>query len=184
MSFFGTGITSPSPHPSGLKLEQAGCNCEPQLTPAGPCSQLRKMLFHVQMQMTISSLEHASAVFQPARQGRGAGAPEKHLALAVRMNYAAPKFSLNPETGQGSRRGAESRGGVPQVPTQLFLYPIPSASPQDWHHSLIPQDCPASEPTSYLQVYPLQSIPNACCQEIAIITLNSSYWIPALCQSV
>lgn len=48
------------PSPPSPKLKQAGCNCErAQLTPAGPCSQLQKTLFHVQMQITISSLEHA-----------------------------------------------------------------------------------------------------------------------------
>lgn len=64
---------TPSP-----KLKQAGCNCEgAQLTPAGPCSELQKMLFHVQMQMTISSLERAGTVF-PSEWGTGA--LEEHLA--------------------------------------------------------------------------------------------------------
>lgn len=65
------------PQSSSPKLKQAGCDCEQtQLAPAAPGSQLQKVLFHVHMQITISSLERARTVFQSewgAERNRGSG---------------------------------------------------------------------------------------------------------------
>lgn len=89
------------------------------------------MLFHVQMQMTISSLERVGLCSHLNGEQRGTEALEEHLARAVRMNYGVLKLSLNSKSGQCSTEGAETSGRemFPSLPTAVPV-PHPTARPR------------------------------------------------------
>lgn len=116
----------------GTELKQAGCNCKQgQLTPAGTCTQLQKILFYVQMQMTISSGEHAlDCVPFWARGVRG---QQSHLAQALRMNYSMLKLSFHSETRLGSRKDAECRTIMFSRDTTPMFLSLSSLQPKDQH---------------------------------------------------
>lgn len=133
------------------------------------------MLFHVQMQITISSLEHARTVFPSewgAEGNRGSGRTfGRGCRDELCYTETFPEFKMWSMLHRRCRE--QGKGIVPRVSPQLFLCVSPLPTLEDWH----------SWPLNRffcLQECLLQSIPNACCQSdsfiLSFIHSDISYW--------
>lgn len=122
------------------------------------------MLFHVQMQMTISSLERARTVFPSewgAEGNRGSGRTFGHGCQdELCCSETFPEFKVWSVLHRRCRE--QGKGRVPRGSPQLFLHHIPLLTPEDQ------RPWPLNWFTCLWRC-PLPSSQNACCQSDSII---------------
>lgn len=122
------------------------------------------MLFHVQMQMTISSLERAWTVFPSEWGAEGSRGSGRSFGQGCQDELCCSETFTEFKVWSVLHRRCreQGKGPVPRASPKLLLHHIPKPTPEDQH------PWPLNWFTC-LQRCPLPSSPNACCQRDSII---------------